>query len=215
MERFDAKRRNPSIERQLTMKKSILSLLAVGALTCGLFSQQSQAASGSISFVGSAKMDSTTVDTATKVTAWYWAFSAAFSPQVAGATGDFSSVAPGTFATFAAPWSFVSGPIASFWSVGGFTFDLISSSIFSQGAGTVSVTGTGTISGGAFGTGTAGTWMFTANDPNLGTPRSTRFAFSAGTTAAAIPDGGSAVALLGIALAGIEGARRLIGSRKA
>jgi VPDSG-CTERM motif len=43
-----------------------------------------------------------------------------------------------------------------------------------------------------------------------------KFVFKiANNTTTAVPDGGSAVALLGIALAGIEGARRMIRARKA
>ncbi len=41
------------------------------------------------------------------------------------------------------------------------------------------------------------------------------FKFTATSSTSAVPDGGSTIALLGIALSGIEGARRLIRTRKA
>ena len=50
-------------------------------------------------------MNATTLNTATMVTPWYWGFSAAFSTQVAGATGDFATfVTAADFATFHPPW---------------------------------------------------------------------------------------------------------------
>ena len=70
-----------------------------------------------------------------------------------------------------------------------------------QTGGSVTVDGTGTISGNGFDM-TNGTWSFTTQNPSA----HARFSFSAAT--GSVPDGGSAVALLGIALVGIEGLRR-------
>jgi hypothetical protein len=61
--------------------------------------------------------------------------------------------------------------------------------------------GTGIITGNGFDD-TAGTWSFTAQDD----PSNGVFSFSGGSQAT--PDGGATVALLGLALAGIEGIRR-------
>jgi len=104
------------------------------------------------------------------------------------------------------------GPVSPLWSFtfgDTFTFDLNSpitvnsvSSSFLQliGEGTAYING---------GDATAGTWSITGNKTGV------NFHFTAASVTTAVPDGGSAVALLGLALAGIEGARRLIGSRKA
>ena len=78
----------------------------------------------------------------------------------------------------AAPWNFNSG-LTALWSVGGFTFDLTSSSIvLPRVNGFISVSGTGTISGNGF-IPTPGTWRFTSQNP----PANGVFSFSASTTA--------------------------------
>ena len=66
--------------------------------------------------------------------------------------------------------------------------------------GFLNVTATGTLHGAGFDD-TAGTFTFTVTGTGV------RFGFAANTVAAA-PDGGSAVALLGLALAGVEVLRR-------
>ena len=66
----------------------------------------------------------------------------------------------------------------------------------------MTVAGTGTISGNGFDV-TSGTWNFTTQNPSA----HARFSFSA-ASGGAVPDGGSGVALLGIALVGIECLRR-------
>jgi hypothetical protein len=57
---------------QSTTKKTILAVLAMGALSCALFSQQAQAAqiTGEIHFAGDAVFDSTSLATATAVNHW-------------------------------------------------------------------------------------------------------------------------------------------------
>jgi hypothetical protein len=123
-------------------------------------------------------------------------------PTVSSASGHFAwFVGVGDTATFSAPWSFTSG-LAMLWTVDGFTFDLIASSIVFQGGGFLSVSGTGTITGHGF-TPTTGSWFFSAQDD----PADGVFSFSGGTQGS-VPDGGATVALLGLALAGIEGIRR-------
>ena len=76
-----------------------------------------------------------------------------------------------------APWTFGSGQPA-LWSVGGFTFDLTTSTITHQGNGFLTVSGTGTISGNGF-TATPGTWRFSTQNPSANGV----FSFSASTTA--------------------------------
>jgi hypothetical protein len=187
--------------------KTILAVLATGVMTCGLFSQQTQANTiqGNINFAGSVVFDSTDLGAATRVVTWYDVFhNAGFSNVTGGATGDFSFITPGTQATMAQPWIFnPSTPTPGLWSVGGFTFDLLSSTIVTQNSTFLNVTGTGIITGNGFDP-TVGSWAFTVQ--NAGGGRLMEFSFSANSNT--VPDGGSAVALLGIALTGIEVLRR-------
>ena len=135
------------------------------------------------------------------VTGWH-GLGAGGLPQVASHDGSFTGlVTDGDAVTIAFPWSFNSGAVPNFWQVDGFVFNLTSSSIMMQGGGSVTVAGTGTITGNGFDM-TSGTWSFTTQNPSA----HARFSFSAAT--GSVPDGGSAVALLGIALVGIECLRR-------
>jgi hypothetical protein len=172
--------------------KIVLAALAIGLLS-GLFCQQTQAQGpivGDITFAGSVSLDTTSVNTATMVTAWH-GLGAGGLPQVQSDDGTFATagVMPGDATTFHAPWTFNSGPISSFWSVttgGGFTFDLVASSIVQQtGNGSLTVQGSGSVSHTGFTT-TPGTFNFTTQDPSA----SSRFSFSAAT---AVPEGGTVV----------------------
>jgi hypothetical protein len=87
------------------------------------------------------------------------------------------------------------------WSVAGFTFDLLSSTVVTHTSGFLSIEGAGIVSGNGFDP-TAMTWSFTSQNKGGST-----FSFS-GTGATVVPDGGSALALLGVALVGIELLRR-------
>ena len=183
----------------MKLSKTILAL-SIGLLTCGLFSQQAQATAinGSIQFGGSAHFNTNSLLTATSVVAW-------INPHVeAGNTGDFAGIPINTPAVFSAPWVFnPSTPTPALWSVSGFTFDLLSSTIVTQTAKSLTIEGIGIVSGNGFDP-TAMTWSFTTQ--SAGGITRTVFSFSANGTA--VPDGGSAVALLGIALTGLEVLRR-------
>lgn len=188
------------------MKKTIIAILVSGVVACGLLTQQAQAVplSGSITFAGGCSMDTGTVNTATMVTAWLDQMGNM--PTVQSRSGDFIPfVAMGATATFTAPWTFVSGSHPSFWTVGGFTFDLTSSSIIFQGSGSVNVSIDGIVSGHGF-TPTVFHGNFSSQDPPAGSPPIFSFSMSFGS----VPDGGATVALLGLALAGIEGIRRKV-----
>ena len=178
--------------------KTILVFLALGLTSCAFCVQQAQANSiNVITFAGGAELNSGSVNTATAVTGWLDENGAP--PTVQSVSGFFAGfVGVGDTVTFTPTWSFVSGAIAAFWSVDGFTFNLIASSVVFQGDGFVSVSGTGTITG--HGRTTTGTWRFSAQDD----PSNGVFSFSA-TSA---PDGGATAALLGLSLAGIEVIRR-------
>ena len=129
-----------------------------------------------------------------------------------GGSGDFAGISAGTQAAMAQPWIFnPSTPTPGLWSVGGFTFDLLSSTTVTQNASSLHIKGTGIVSGNGFDP-TAMGWSFTIVNPG-GEP-STTFSFTArGSTAA--PDTGSAVVLLGLALTGIEVMRRKLRDRPA
>ena len=189
--------------------KTVLAILATGLLSCGLFNQQAQALpavliQGNIQFAGEVQFDTNSLATATKVVTWFDVFHNAGFSSVTSATGSFAGIAPGTSAAMAQPWIFnPSTPTPSLWSVGGFTFDLLSSTIVTQNASTLVITGTGIVSGNGFDP-TAMDWAFTTQ--SSGGKTRTTFSFSA--NGVAVPDGGSAVALLGLALTGIEVLRR-------
>lgn len=164
------------------LQRTALLALALGLLS-GVFCERAEAQgpiTGNITFAGSVSLDSTSVDTATMVTAWH-GLAPGDKPQVQSRDGTFTaSVTAGDGTTFHAPWIFNSGPVSPFWSVDGFTFDLVSSTIVHQASGALFVSGTGDVSGNNFAT-TPGTFNFTTQDPSA----SSQFSFSA---ASAVPE---------------------------
>ena len=195
------------------MKTLAIAITAI-ILVFGMTTDAGQV-NGNLTFSGTVNFNTTSAGTATAVTAWHFAGNSG-SPYVSAADGDFAATL-GTSTTFAMPWSFVSGPLPGFWKVGGFTFDLTESSITSQGFDThhngyVFVSGTGLVSGNGFRP-TFGTWSFTTQDPSAGGRRPV-FSFSASTAAAAVPEGGATLGLLGFALVGVEAIRRRLIARR-
>ncbi len=185
------------------MKSLSKTILVTAIIACGLFGRHVQAVqiTGNITFTGSCTLNTNSASTATMVTGWH-GLGAGGLPQVASHDGSFNGiVTDGDAVTIAFPWSFNSGAVPNFWRVDGFVFNLTTSSVSMQGGGAVAVAGTGTISGNGFDQ-TSGSWSFTTQNPSA----HARFSFSAAT--GSVPDGGSAVALLGIALVGIECLRR-------
>jgi hypothetical protein len=191
----------------MKLSKTILAFLATGLLSCALFSQQAQATviQGNINFAGAVAFDTNSLATATRVVTWFDSNgNPGFSSVQAGGTGDFAGILAGTQATMAQPWIFnPSTPTPGLWSVGGFTFDLLTSTVVTQNATFLNISGTGIVSGNGFDP-TAMEWSFTAQ--SAGGRTRTIFSFSA--NGVAVPDGGSAFALLGLALTGIEVLRR-------
>jgi len=183
------------------LSKTILVFFALGLISCALCVQQAQAVpvTGAITFAGGVTLNSGSVNTASQVLTWL--DESGDMPTVQSGSGSFAGLA-GATATFAFPWTFGSGQ-AALWTVGGFTFNLIASTIISQiGDGFLLVSGTGTISGNGSPVTTGVTWFFSVQDDSSNGV----FSFSGGSEA--IPDGGPTVALLGLALAGIESIRR-------
>ena len=86
----------------------------------------------------------------------------------------------------------------------GFTFDLLSSTVVTHDNQFLTITGSGIVSGNGFDA-TAMEWSLSIQ--NRG---GTILSFSA-IFGVAVPDGGSAVGLLGLALVGIEVLRRKLG----
>jgi hypothetical protein len=194
------------------LTKTILGGLAIGFISCALFSQQAQAAqiNGSILMVGRVNFDQP-IGGATTVTTFFDVVDNSDMSSVLLRTGDFGGIPPFTSATMAHTWTFdPSTATQGLWSVGGFTFDLMSATVVMQDSDFLNVLGTGIISANGFDP-TQATFRFTVT----GTGQD-ELGFAGLTIAVGqgVPDGGSAVALLGLALIGIEGLRRKLRARK-
>jgi len=181
-------------------------LLASGLLGSAFFSRPVQAVpiNGTIDFGGVVTYDTTSLATATRVNIWN-------SSIVLQDTGDFATFVPNpqvnhqsvTMAPGNPSWIFNSntpavpmpGPATpALWKVGGFTFDLTSSQVFSQDTVNgmfLNVTGFGTASGNGFDS-TPGLWTFSSTQSN-GSNNPT-FSFQSQT---AVPEANT-VFLLGI-----------------
>jgi len=190
-----------------SLTKTILTLSAAGLFLTALSTQEAQAAkiSGRIDFAGSVMFDSSALQNVTKVLEWRDVFGNAGFSNVAAFTGSYSGfVALGDQATMGTPWIFTpSTATPGLWSVHGFTFDLTSATVVMQTGTFLNIRGVGTVSGNGF-EATNARWAFSVQNAGGGT--GDFFSFSANT--ASVPDGGSAVALLGISLVAIEFVRR-------
>ena len=156
---------------------------------------------GNITMGGNETLDGTSVNNSTTVTGW--------SAVTTGgaASGSFSGILAGTAVNMVSPWIFLPSPgvpLAALWSVGGFTFNLGTSTVITDSAGFLNIIGNGTITSTTPGLDpTAFAWRFGTQDPsstpaNGGTPV---FTFSGAT--GSVPDGGTTAMLLGIALSGV------------
>jgi hypothetical protein len=194
------------------MKKMILALLAtvfVGAQAYGV--------TGTIGFSGLMSQATTKKGVTTdKFTNPWQVIAGSQSGDYATVPDSFSPVTMGNFSftgNNAAPgsqvcttcpviqWSFVFGGKT-------YSFELDQITSASTVSGAIGETGTGIACIGK--DCSEGTWSL---DGTL--KKGTKFTFTSSVHTSAVPDGGSAVALLGIALAGIEGGRRILRRRKA
>jgi hypothetical protein len=176
------------------MKKVTILLLALASVA----SMTAAQITGALTIAGGATLNGP-INTATQISTWV-------DPEVESRSGDFTSVAVGTNVVMTQPWVFnPSTPTPAWWSVGGFTFNLASSTIDLQNTNFLIVSGAGTITSAGFDN-TPGVWRFTTQSPSAGGV----FSFSASTDAvpSGVPDGGTTVALLGLTLAGLAVARR-------
>ncbi len=187
-------------QNKMKISKLVWTILAAGCLSTGFVGQSANAAmiNGAITFAGGAVYDTSSLATATRVNSFS-------NVSVMSSDGDFASfTSVGDAVTMAAPWIFTpSTATPALWSVGGFTYDLSGATVVLQNADFLLISGTGTISGNGFDP-TVGTWSFTSQSPSANGV----FSFSGGSSANGVPDGGTTMALLGIALVGIEIARR-------
>src|SRR5262245_27732971 len=195
------------------LTKTILTLIAGGFALTALSTQEAQAAkiNGRLDIAGSAMFDSSALQSVTQVSEWRDIFGNAGFANVAAFNGSYTGfVSLGDMVTMATPWIFTpSTATPGLWSVGGFTFDLTSATVVTQTATFLNIRGVGTVSGNGFEATTA-RWAFSVQNAGGGT--GDFFSFSANTSST-VPDGGSAVALLGISLVAIEFVRRKLRSR--
>lgn len=180
------------------LSKFVLSLLAVSTLA---FAQNAAAdqIDGAITFSGGAVFDTSSLASATRVDSFS-------NVKVSSRDGDFASfVTVGDSVAMATPYIFSpSTPTPGLWSVGGFTFDLTSSTVVFQDASFLGIIGTGTISGNGFDP-TPGTWTFSSQSPSAGGV----FSFSSGS-ASRVPETGTTLILLLGGLAAVEAVRRKV-----
>ena len=181
----------------MKLSKTILMIVAaVAAVAFTPHQAQATQITGLLNLHGTATFDSTHLGSATSVVSFSNVTAAG------GNTGNFMSILDGTpIAMTLSTYTFSpSTPTSMLLSVGGFTFDLQSSSVHSQDNFSLVVLGSGTISGNGFAP-TAGAWSFSVTNP-AGRPHAT-FAFQAGVEAMPTPDSGMTVALLGAGLIGL------------
>lgn len=188
-----------------TLSKTILATLATGFISCTLFSQQAYAFSGSIEFGGSAKVSKATKKGVTTTTVTFtnpW--------RVIADDGAYAGVPAATSATFktvkytgTGTSAVLTGPVTPQWTFTylgvTYSFDLTALTNAVTSSTSMVLAGTGTASIG--GVTSPAVWAL------QGTGSKFTFKFSSSTTTA-VPDGGSAVALIGIALVGVAVLRR-------
>ena len=195
------------------MKLTISTFLGAACLAIGLLGSQPTASAdmitGGVSFSGLFTPENSSGTAVTDLTqATQIAFPKGnMRPTATGGTGSFSIVSYGDKVTMAPLLKFVTPtnlPLDPFYTVDGFSFALTSITIDEQTSTVLDLSGFGTFSGNGY-TATAGNYIATFNTA-AGT-----YSFSA--SGATIPDGGPAVALLGLGLVAVEASRRLLNSR--
>jgi hypothetical protein len=169
-------------------------MAAAAVVVCMAGIAQATPITGNIGFSGAVQLNSTSANSATAATAWYNTVAASPSGSFVGLVNNGDAVSM----SGATPWSFNSGALANFWSVDGFTFNLISSSIFSQVGGFLNVNLIGTVVGNGF-TPTAFNGTFQVADPASSGPQT----FTERLSFNSVPDGGTTVVLLGLGLLGL------------
>ena len=186
----------------MKLYKILLPIVAVAASVGLLSPAQATPITGMLNIGGTATFDTSSLTTAS---------SATFADVLVlgGNSGAFAGFAIGTPVVMAS-YTFDPSTITNgLWSVNGFTFNLLTSTVVSRSATFLSVSGTGIITGPPGFDPTAGTWAFTSQNSS-GRPHDT-FSFSANTEGGAVPDGGMTLALLGAGLMGLAAFRAKFG----
>ena len=183
------------------MKKTIITILGVAAIAVAL-TQSARAVpiTGNIGISGAVFLNSSSAQTATEAVGWE-------NTVVNGRSGSFLPIANDTAVAMASPWFFNSGNLNNFWVVGGFTFNLITSSIYSQDALFLNVVLAGTVTGNGYDATAFNGTLQLANPPANGLTKFTsRLSFNA------VPDGGNTVLMLGVACIGMYLIKRKLGT---
>ena len=195
-----------SKQKEVIMKNSLVKCLVAGAaVAClGTMTVQAIPITGGISLAGNYTVGGGDLNVAT-------AFTAINNVQVTSVGGNFAgvgitlntpgSVVQNTFSFNPFPggglvplWYTVSGTAAS--------FDLISlTSLLQPGDNTLTLKGTGILHLASYDN-TPGSWVFTANQ--------TGGSFSFSSSNGSVPDGGTTVLLLGLAMGGLGFAKRYL-----
>ena len=189
--------------------KTITFLIAAAGMIAVAASQTAgaQPLAGNIGFVGEIEANSSEASTATEAIAWN-------SALVLGESGSFAAagITNGESALFSVPWNFNdTTQIDDFWTVGGFTFNLLDSSIDPTGTGgtypfgSVKVDVDGTASGNGY-TAAPFSGTLTFADPNDGSGLE-EFTAQWSFAAVPVPEPGT-MALLGAALPALMLVRR-------
>lgn len=151
---------------------------------------------GGISFAGGYTPDDSNLTVAKKIT---------FGPTVVmDSNGDFTlpMFTPVVMADYL-EWdpSFTVSPSNPLWSVGGFSFDLMSLAVTAESTTSITLNGLGVVKHANFDD-TDGNWVATFNTSGN--------TFSWSASSSSVPDGGTSIALLGMALIGTGLLRRRI-----
>jgi hypothetical protein len=190
------------------MTIKLAGITGIVAAMVAVTSVQAVPINGTIAMGGELNLDSASLGTATSVTSWPLVY-------VVADSGSFGSIGAFTMVNMSSsPWVFSPAPgqaLTDLWNVGGFQFDFQSDTV-SQSGSFLDITGTGTISGNGYDP-TTFDWNLGLEQPTTTGPMEFTFSAAAGASAGGspVPDGGFTVALLGLALAGVEGLRRKLG----
>jgi hypothetical protein len=176
--------------------------LILAACLLGCTSVYAVSITGTLQLAGETTLNTESLANATSVIEWNRVLVTA-NGVTPGSILDMT-INPGMPVTMSAPWTFGSGK-AVLWQVGGFSYNLASSTIVYQDADFLTVTGLGVITGNGYDA-TQATWRFSTQGP--GDSKNFSFSASAASLANNVPDAGSSAILLGIGLTGLMFFRR-------
>ncbi|HEY5297430.1 MAG TPA: VPDSG-CTERM sorting domain-containing protein [Verrucomicrobiae bacterium] len=168
----------------LKITVAVAAIVSLGGIA------QATPITGNIGFSGGAQMNTDNANTAAEVIGW-------ITPVVSTApSGSFTGLSGAV--TMNSPWTFnPSTPLAAFWSIGGFTFNLVSSTIIFDASGHLDIDVYGNVvSTNPSFSQTAFSGSFDIANPNDGHAQE----FSARLSFEPVPDGGTTVMLLGLGL---------------